>query len=143
MSLRSFSPCCGVDVRHLTEVRIGVELALIDLLVDRISKERAGHLRSALHAEAESEDAFIRTAHDLHATIASLAGNRALELVELVLIRLTRLHQVERNPRAQRKIKPEVYRAHAAIVDAIIERDRELARYRMRRHLTAVATHLA
>ncbi len=133
----------GVDVKDLTETRIGVELALIDLLVDRMTKERAGQLRAALQAEADSEDRFVRTAHDLHATISSLAGNRALELVELVLIRLTRMHQVERNPRARRKMQPEVYRAHEAIVDAIVERDRELARYRMRRHLTAVATHLA
>jgi DNA-binding FadR family transcriptional regulator len=134
---------CGVEVTHLTEVRIGVELALVDLLVDRMNKERAEHLRAALRAEAQSEDTFDRTAHDLHATIASLAGNRALELVELVLIRLTRLHQVERNPRARRKMQPAVYRAHEAIIAAIIERDRELARYRIRRHLTAVATHLA
>lgn len=134
---------CGVDAEHLTEVRMGVELALVDLLVDRMSKERAHQLRATLRAESESEDASIGTAHDLHATIASLAGNRALELVELVLIRLTRLHQVERSPRARRRIKPEILRAHQAIVDAIIDSDRELARYRMRRHLTAVAATLA
>ena len=128
-------------MENLTEVRLGVELALIDLVIDRMSDEHADKLREALRAD-EAESAPVNTAHDLHATIASLAGNRALELVELVLIRLTRLHQVERKPGSRSGIKRDVYRAHEAIVAAIIDGDRELARHRMRRHLTAIATHL-
>jgi DNA-binding FadR family transcriptional regulator len=133
----------GVRVQDLTEVRVGVELALIDLLVDRMNKERAEQLRCALRAGAETDAEFVNTAHDLHAAIASLAGNRALELVSLVLIRLTRLHAVEGSARELRAIEPEVYRAHDGIVTAIVDRDRELARHRMRRHLAVVATQLA
>jgi DNA-binding FadR family transcriptional regulator len=62
--------------------------------------------------------------------------------VSLVLIRLTRLRSVEGTAKARRAIEPEVYRTHEGIVTAIVDRDRELARHRMRRHLTAVATHL-
>ncbi len=132
----------GVDIRNLTEVRVRVELALVDLLIDRMSKPRAKQLRDALHADADSDADFVVAAHDLHATIASLAGNRALELVSLVLIRLTRLSQVEHGERARRAIRPEVVRAHAAIVDAIIAGDHELARHRMTRHLTVLGKHL-
>lgn len=133
----------GVGVSHLAELRVGVELALIDLLIDRMTDNHAARLREALRIEAESDDAFTDTAHDLHAAIASLAGNQALELVAFVLIRLTRLYQVEfLGARARAQIKSEVYRAHTAIVDAIEARDRELARHRMRRHLGAVSTFL-
>jgi DNA-binding FadR family transcriptional regulator len=132
----------GVRVQDLTEVRVGVELALIDLLVECMDDERAERLRAALLAGADANGEFVNTAHDLHATIAALAGNRALELVSLVLIRLTRLRSVEGAPKARKAIEPEVYRTHEGIVTAIIDRDRELARHRMRRHLSAVASHL-
>ena len=98
----------GVSVENLTEVRLGVELALIDLVIDRMSDEHADKLPRSARAD-EAESAPVNTAHDLHATIASLAGNHALELVELVLIRLTRLHQVERKPGSRSGIKRDVY----------------------------------
>ncbi len=62
------------------------------------------------HEEAMSMADFADGGHNLHAVIASLAGNRALELVALVLIRLMRLHQVEavtdedRRPRCRRRL---------------------------------------
>ncbi len=133
----------SVEVSQLAEVRVDVELALIDLLIASMDRAKAERLTDALRAESESADAFLETAHDLHATIASLAGNRALELVAFVLIRLTRLYQVQRlGAGTRRQIQAEVARAHAAIVDAIVARDRDLARNRMRRHLLAVAGYL-
>ena len=62
-----------------------------------------------------------------------------LQLVALVLIRLSRLHQIERlAPKAQKQITAEVLRTHEGIARAIEEGDRELARHRMRRHLEAL-----
>src|SRR6185437_6091502 len=97
----------GVRVQDLTEVRVGVELALIDLLVECMDDERAEQLRAALLAGADANGEFVNTAHDLHATIGALAGNRALELVSLVLIRLTRLRSVESTPKSRKAIEPE------------------------------------
>ncbi len=72
--------------------------------------------------------------------MAAAAGNRVLELVALVLIRLGRLHQIERlAPRARKQVRADVLRAHAGIAGAVESGDRELARHRMRRHLDALA----
>ncbi len=74
--------------------------------------------------------------HDLHAAVAAAAGNRVLNLVALVLIRLSGLHQFERvAPRLQRQIQAEVLRTHTGIAEAVAAGDRELACHRMRRHL--------
>ena len=85
---------------------------------------------------------MVEVVHDLHAAIASLGGNRALELVARVLIRLTRLREAERPHRARLEIRREVHRAHTGIVEALVAGDRELARHRLRGHLTAVASSL-
>ena len=62
-----------------------------------------------------------------------------LHLVALVLIRLSRLYQIERlAPKTQKQIKDEVLRTHEGIARAIEDGDRELARHRMRRHLEAL-----
>ena len=73
--------------------------------------------------------------------MAGAAGNRVLELVALVLIRLSRLHQIERLAlKARKQARAEVLRAHEAIAAAVESGDRELSRHRMRRHLEALAT---
>ena len=73
----------------------------------------------------------------------ALSGNRALELVALVLIRLTRLHQIDRlSDAVRRKVADEVPRTHQGIAAAIIEGDSELARHRLRRHLEVLAKYL-
>ena len=58
--------------------------------------------------------------HDLHAVIAQLTGNPVLELVALVLIRLSRLHQLTPAGHRPEAIVEEVTRAHGRIVDAIV-----------------------
>ena len=80
---------------------------------------------------------------DLHAVIARLAGNRALELVALVCIRLTRIHQqAQQSKRVDLNVAEEVRQAHGRIVEAIVSRDVELARHRMRRHIDKLADFL-
>lgn len=133
----------GVNVGHFSDVRLGVELALADRVIDNHDEDTDELLRASLAAEEDaSDDEMVEAVHDLHAAIASLAGNRALELVARVLIRVTRLREAERPHRARLEIRREVHRAHTGIVDALIERDRALARRRLHRHLTAVASSL-
>jgi len=133
----------GVNVGHFGEVRVGVELALADSVVDRADAEANDVLRAALSAEeGAGDEEMVEVVHDLHAAIASLGGNRALELVARVLIRLTRLREAERPHRARLEIRREVHRAHTGIVEALVAGDRELARHRLRGHLTAVASSL-
>jgi DNA-binding FadR family transcriptional regulator len=131
----------GIDISALAELRIGVELALVDLVVDRMDTPRSARLDEAVAREAGA--AGEQDSHGLHVTIAGLSGNRALELVALVLIRLTRLHQVQQlSERARDEILSEVRRTHEGIAAALQAGDREVARHRLRRHLDVLSTHL-
>ncbi len=134
----------GMDVADLADLRTRLELELVDLAVANMDDTAADRLRTAIDRERDASDAeFAEAGHDMHAVLAEIAGNRALELVALVLVRLTRLHQVEvLSAAARRKIADEVHRTHSGIASALIEKDAELARHRLRRHLHAVADHL-
>jgi len=130
----------GMRLTDLAELRTGVEIAIVGLAAERIDDHGRQRLRRALVREETSSDAERSEAvHDLHAAVAGAAHNRVLELVALVLIRLSRLYQIERlAPRAQREIRAEVYRAHAGIAAAVESGDAEQAKHRMRRHLDAL-----
>jgi DNA-binding FadR family transcriptional regulator len=134
-----------ISMVGLVELRIRVELALVDLAVSRTGgAESEAELHDALEQERQlSITEFADGGHDLHAVIARMAGNRALELVLLVLLRLMRLHQVEEVTDEHRVVAAlEVSKAHGAIADAITGGDVELARHRMRRHLEAIGSYL-
>ena len=135
-----------ISMADLIELRIRVELAEVELAVDRAHDDvgAESELHSALeHEDKLSLDEFADGGHDLHAVIAGLAGNRALELVSLVLIRLMRVHQVEQVSDEQRAVAAlEVSKAHGAIADAIATDDAALAGRRMRRHLEAIGSYL-
>jgi DNA-binding FadR family transcriptional regulator len=133
-----------ISLSDLVELRIRVELALVDLTTTRLDASGEEELRAALERERVlSVSEFADGGHDLHAVVAGLAGNRALELVSLVLIRLMRLHQVEEVSDEDRAVAAlEVSKAHGAIADAIATGDAELASHRMRRHLEAIGGYL-
>ena len=140
----------SISLADLVELRIQVELVLVELAVAPAGDGPDGHgdpvkeLYAAVDREREvSVAAFADDGHDFHAVIAGLVGNRALELVALVLIRLMRLHQVEKVPDSARvRAAGEVTRIHAAIADAMAAGDGQLARHRMRRHLEVLGQHL-
>lgn len=130
----------GMQLRELAELRTGVEVAITDLAAARIDDLGVAGLQEALIREEHATDAERAEAvHDLHAAVATAAQNRALQLVALVLIRLSRLHQIERlAPKARKQIAAEVLRTHEGIARAVEDGDRDLARHRMRRHLEAL-----
>ncbi len=132
----------GMTLAELAELRTGVEVAITDLAAQRIDGEGTIGMRDALIREAKATDVeLVEAVHDLHAAVAAAAHNRVLDLVALVLIRLSRLHQIERlAPKARSQIKAEVLRTHEGIAAAVDAGDRELARHRMRRHLEALGS---
>jgi DNA-binding FadR family transcriptional regulator len=66
-----------------------------------------------------------------------------LELVALVLIRLSRLHGIEQlTMPARRRAHADMLQAHEDIALAVQGGDREVATRRMRRHLEALAAFL-
>jgi DNA-binding FadR family transcriptional regulator len=131
----------GMRLSHMAEVRTGIEEAIAGLAADGVDRERLVVIRAALAHEARTpEEDHPDAAHDLHAAVAAAAGNRVLELIALVFIRLSRIYQIERLATGARgQVRAEVLRAHEAIADAIEAGDGDLARERMRRHLDALA----
>jgi DNA-binding FadR family transcriptional regulator len=62
-----------------------------------------------------------------------------LELLTMVLTRLTRIHMAPPATGGSGLLSPQdVIDVHQRIVDAILAGDRDLARHRMRRHLDAL-----
>ncbi len=132
----------GISMSELAELRSAIEIALVRMASARIDDEEIDELHDALDREARgTREDRVEVIHDLHAVIAKAAHNRALELVALVLIRLSRLYQIDRLPAARQKaIDVEVHRAHAGIARAIEAGDVEAAERRMRRHLGALTS---
>lgn len=125
----------GMRLADVAELRTGVEVALAGLAAARLDAPGSARLREAIGREQERDDA----AHDLHAAVASAAGNRVLELIALVLVRLSWLHRTDRLAPAREQERTMALRAHEAIAAAVDSGDRELSRQRMRRHLDALA----
>jgi DNA-binding FadR family transcriptional regulator len=130
----------GMTLADLGELRTGVEVAITDLAATRVDAEGTAALHDALSREEHASDGeLVEAVHDLHAAVAEAAHNRVLLLVAQVLIRLSRLHQIERlAPKARNQIAAEVLRTNEGIAAAVEAGDRELARHRMRRHLEAL-----
>lgn len=130
----------GMQLSDLAEVRTGVEVAIAGLAAARIDADGAAAIKVALDREAKTpENDHADAVHDLHAAVAAAAGNRVLELIALVLIRLSLIYQIERlADGAREQISAEVLRAHEGIAAAVEAGDRELALHRMRRHLDAL-----
>lgn len=129
----------GVKPAHLFELRTAIELVLLELVIGRLDDAGVERLRGALAAErAAARDEFGLVGHDLHAVLAALGGNRVVELLVLVLVRLTRFHAVAPVDAPDPVPTNDVSNAHERIVEAVVARDLELARHRMRRHLEAM-----
>ena len=107
----------GMKLAELADLRLDVEVAVTDLAAARIDDEGIAGLHEALAREgAADETGQGATVHDLHAAVAAAAHNRVLQLVALVLIRLSRLPPAGRPaPRARRQVSAEVHRTHQDI----------------------------
>jgi DNA-binding FadR family transcriptional regulator len=131
----------GMRLANLAEVRTGIEEAIAGLAATGIDADGGAAIRAALAREARTPAAeHPDAAHDLHAAVAAVAGNRVLELIALVFIRLSRICQIERLATGgPEQTRADVLRSHEAIAAAIEAGDSDLARDRMRRHLDALA----
>lgn len=131
----------AITPAQLFEVRTAVEIAVLERGVDRLDDDDVTALHDALESERSATIEELRDlAHGVHAVLAGTSGNRVLELLSRVLLRLTRIHQ---GPAPRRKIRPkaasELAVVHERIVAAVVDGDVELARLRMRNHLQALA----
>jgi DNA-binding FadR family transcriptional regulator len=131
----------AITPAQLFEVRTAVEIAVLERGVGRLDDDDVAMLQQALEAERSATVEELRDlAHGVHTVLAGTSGNRVLELLSLVLLRLTRIHQ---GTEPRRKIGPraahDLAHVHERIVEAVVARDVEVARMRMRNHLHALA----
>lgn len=131
----------AITPAQLFEIRIAVELTVLDRGIERLDDDDVAALQGALDAERAATTQELRDlAHGVHAVLAGTSGNRVLELLSRVLLRLTRIHQ---GPEPRRKLgaraASDLAEVHGRIVEAVVDRDVELARMRMRKHLLALA----
>jgi DNA-binding FadR family transcriptional regulator len=128
----------GIKPDDLFEPRTALELAIVDLAITRLTDDDVAALHRAIAVEEQAPSEAVPTVgHDIHAVLAAIVGNPVIELLSLVLICLTRMHQ-QVIPGAKPPRRADVHKAHRAIVEAVVNRDAELARHRMHRHLAAL-----
>jgi DNA-binding FadR family transcriptional regulator len=118
-----------------------VEVALAGLAAERIDPAGVALLHEAVGQEQAGDvDEQYDSAGDLHAALALAARSRVLELVALVLVRLSRLGGIEQlRGQERREAHADMLLAHEGIAVAVQAGDSELARQRMRRHLDEIA----
>jgi DNA-binding FadR family transcriptional regulator len=135
----------SIRAHDITKLRELLEVAAVDLVIDRINAASARRLRSIVEWERGLDaDAAGRDLQRLHSTLADLSGDPALRFLLRVALNLTEDHssfagrsRSERDDQVAR-----IRRAHAALVDAIVQQDRSLAEGRMRRYLRGLQVWL-
>ncbi|WP_214402228.1 FadR/GntR family transcriptional regulator [Pseudonocardia lacus] len=124
----------GVDTTQLFEVRSAMELATVERLAAAADAATIAQLRDALAAHRLVEGRAGRQIHGWHGQLAEAAGNRAVWLFLLALMRLTETRGVQ--PDAA--MREWVDREHVEIIDAIGAGDGARARVLMRDHLEGI-----
>jgi GntR family transcriptional regulator, transcriptional repressor for pyruvate dehydrogenase complex len=129
----------GLSRDELFEAMLAIEPVTAALAAERAGPADLALLRELVdqsRAAIETPEAFTPLAVNFHQAMAEASGNRALR-ASLAALRLTQLEHL--GPETTRPIAERVVRVHASIYDAIAAHDADLARERMRSHLTAVS----
>jgi DNA-binding FadR family transcriptional regulator len=132
----------GVTSAHLFELRNEIELAVLDLAMDRLGN--AGIRSQLIPIDATSAEGVRRSAQQLHQLIAEMSGNRVLSTFLHALTEVSALHSQPPDPVSAEAVQSHaehVVHAHDGIVHAIEVGDRAAARRRMQRHLNALMPH--
>jgi DNA-binding FadR family transcriptional regulator len=123
---------------ELFEARIVLEEIACELAPGRLDEQDLTRLRAFVEAKDAPPHSDPR---ELHALIASITRNPALELFVEVLNRVAMLYSIGWQ-NLDRAVAAEAGYAHARIAEAIIDAETGLARHRMRKHLEAEAGYL-
>jgi DNA-binding FadR family transcriptional regulator len=134
----------GIEVEHLRAVREAVELACLNMVAARVGEpevaRRLQRLRDGVGALDPDGDGTRPPNRDepfLHVELAELAGNPVLALFLRILITLwLRQGEAEESEPVEPQAAGDVPHSHRGIIDALLVGDGDLARHRMRRHLT-------
>jgi len=129
----------GLTREELLEALQAIEPETAALAALRATDDQVAMLRELVvtsRTVLEDPAEFTRQAVALHQAVAETSGNRALR-ASLSALRGSQLEYL--TPRTTRAVAQRVATAHAGIVEAIANRDAQLARQRMADHLARIA----
>jgi DNA-binding FadR family transcriptional regulator len=125
-----------VSVRQLLDMRSLVEGHAAALAATNGSDEDHARLRALLDDELSCVEQDWQSAKNFHVLIAEMSGNPACVLMAQSLIMLTEQQTVP--SRTRRTAATHVHRVHEKVGRAILDRDPDLARELMTRHISAL-----
>jgi DNA-binding FadR family transcriptional regulator len=129
----------GLSREELFEAMLAIEPVTAALAAERATDAQLAALQANIDRcrdLVDEPEEFTNLAVGFHQAVADASHNRALR-ASLAAVRATQLQHLGSD--TTRQIAERVARIHASIVDAIAAHDPELARERMRQHLTAVS----
>ena len=129
----------GLSREEMFEAMLAIEPVTAGLAAERATSAQIGELRDLVNtsrAVASDPVAFTDLAVAFHQMVADLSHNRALR-ASLGALRSTQLAHLGAD--TTQAIAERVATIHADIAEAIALHDADLARQRMREHLTAVS----
>jgi DNA-binding FadR family transcriptional regulator len=129
----------GLTRDELFEAMLAIEPVTASLAAQRATDAQLIHLRELVDCSRAAVDdpaRFTSLAVSFHQKLADVSHNRALR-ASLAAMRSTQLEHL--GPPTTRPIAERVASIHASILEAIVSRDADLARDRMREHLAALS----
>lgn len=127
-----------LSVDELRDIRMPLEITAARLAAERIDNAAANRISQVIAAET-ADPVGVGTALDapnLHVVLAELSGNRALALFCRVLTEVGR--QGAEAAVTDRATGVRLMKQHAAVAEAVIASDAELAAERMREHVRSL-----
>lgn len=137
-----------INAGQINDARLAIELSCVDSAIENLDGGGERRIKDFLDNEIER----IVTGHesgrpgddyasnDFHLLLAELTGNPAMELFVQILSRVTSRHSAR--AASLEDTAKEVHRAHSRIAEAILDRDLETARRRLKRHLDFIVAYL-
>ncbi|CAB3653081.1 FadR/GntR family transcriptional regulator [Paraburkholderia rhynchosiae] len=135
----------GVAPRDILATRHALELAALDLVIERLDDEGEQRLREQVQGEAQLDggagaDELLR----FHFLLAELCGDPALRLFDCIVLQLADAHSTfHRRGRADRdRVVARIKEYHRGVALAVIARDKEQARGKMAEYIAGIRTWL-
>lgn len=135
----------GIAPRDILATRRVLELATMDLAIERLDAEGEQRLRHQVAAEASLDGrAGAEQLMRFHFLLGELCGDPALRLFGGIVFQLADTHSTfHRRSRQDRdEVVKRIKQFHQDIADAVIARDRERARAQMARYIAGIRAWL-
>ena len=137
-----------INAAQINDARLAIELNCVQRVIENLNEDGERRIREFLDTEIDliitgretgrASDDY--ASNDFHLLLAELTGNPALELFVQILSRVTSRHSARVT--SLEETAGRVHRAHAAIAEAVLDRDVETAQRRIKQHLDSIVEYL-